>query len=232
MRQNNDVSQCTYVRTYSTYMYTYVCKCMHILYVCQFYCLFTSTYIRMYIRTYVCTIVHTYICNMLVIMYPVLSMCVSSTYVRTYVCMYILLHCHYEPLTHVPPLFLPMPPPLQSQKKGKDHPPPGSPSHHRLPSDQTTLFATSLQWVEAIALVALCSYRPVTRRVALMILKEVRQLREVIGHSVAGEDANVMDVIDKAAPVIIARHIDTLMPSEKVGAVTLCGEGGRVLDDS
>ena len=124
---------------------------------------------------------------------------------------------------NVPPLFSPMPPPLQSQKKGKDHPPPGSPSHHRLPSDQTTLFATSLQWVEAIALVALCSYRPVTRRVSLMILKEVRQLREVIGHSVAGEDANVMDVIDKAAPVIIARHIDTLMPSEKVGAVTLWG---------
>ena len=63
---------------------------------------------------------------------------------------------------------------------------------------------------------ALCSYRPVTRRVALMILKEVRLLREVLGNSVPTDDANVMDVIDKATPVIIARHIETLMPSEKV----------------
>ena len=171
--------------------------------------------------------IHTYVCNILVIVYSLLSMCVSTyvrMFVRMYVCTYILLHCHYGP-PDLPPLLSPAPPPLQSQKKGKDPPPPGSPSHHRLPSDQSTLFATSLHWVEAIALVALCSYRPVTRRVSLMILKEVRQLREVIGHSVAGEDANVMDVIDKASPVIIARHIDTLMPSEKVGAVTW--EAGR-----
>lgn len=104
---------------------------------------------------------------------------------------------------------------LQSQK-AKGQPLSDSPTHHRLPSDQTTLLGTSLQWVEAIALVALCSYRPVTRRVALMILKEVRLLREVLGNSVPTDDANVMDVIDKAAPVIIARHIETLMPSEKV----------------
>ena len=110
--------------------------------------------------------------------------------------------------------------PLQSQKKGKGQPLTDSYSHHRLPSDQTTLFATSLHWVEAIALVAMCSYRPVTRRVALMILKEVRQLREVLGQSLLTDDANVMDVIDKAAPDIIAQHIETLMPSEKVSAGT------------
>ena len=59
-----------------------------------------------------------------------------------------------------------------------------------------------------------------TRRVSLMILKEVRQLREVVGHSLPTDEANVMDVIDKAAPVIIARHIETLMPTEKVSAGT------------
>jgi hypothetical protein len=82
----------------------------------------------------------------------------------------------------------------------------------RVPIDQS--YCSALHWVESLAMVTICSYRPFTRKASLMILKEVRSLREVLGVTTPG-DENVMDIIDRATPMIISRYVDTLMPSEK-----------------
>ena len=85
----------------------------------------------------------------------------------------------------------------------------------RIPMDQSLSYSSALHWVESLAMVTMCSYRPFTRKASLMILKEVRSLREVLIVSTQGDDS-VMDVIEKATPIIISRYVDTLMPSEKV----------------
>ena len=83
------------------------------------------------------------------------------------------------------------------------------------PSEASIQVSNALRWSEAVALMTMCSYRPVTRKVSLSILKEVRSLREVTEQG-ASEEESVMNVIDKIAPIIISRYIETLMPSEKV----------------
>ena len=43
-----------------------------------------------------------------------------------------------------------------------------------------------LPWVEACALVTMCSYRSVTRRLSLVLLKEIRSLHNVLQTEVGG----------------------------------------------
>ena len=46
-----------------------------------------------------------------------------------------------------------------------------------------------LPWVEACALVTMCSYRSVTRRLSLVLLKEIRSLHTALEIEVGGAKA-------------------------------------------
>jgi len=68
-------------------------------------------------------------------------------------------------------------------------------------------------WVEACALVMLCSYRSVSRRISLLLLKEVRSLHEAL--QLQMEESTVMDMIERATPTIIKRYLATLSVKER-----------------
>ena len=75
-----------------------------------------------------------------------------------------------------------------------------------------------IPWLEAIALVTLCSYRAVTRRLSLVLLKEVRHLHEAL--HIQSQESTVLDVIEKATPTIIKRYLATLTFKERVSYAT------------
>ena len=55
---------------------------------------------------------------------------------------------------------------------------PNAPQNDRFASDQSS----ALHWVEALSLLAFCSYRPTTRRLSVSIMKEAKSLLELLGH--------------------------------------------------
>ncbi|XP_065885600.1 protein furry homolog isoform X2 [Dysidea avara] len=72
----------------------------------------------------------------------------------------------------------------------------------------------ALHWVESLALVAFCSYRPFSRRVSLLIMKEAKSLLELLGRLTPTDDKAVIDVIDDVTPTIIERYLSTLSAKE------------------
>lgn len=60
--------------------------------------------------------------------------------------------------------------------------------------------ATTLHFVEGYALVLLCNYRPYLRKLAAMILKEVKNLMKALG--IPETEPPLLDVIDKCCPQV------------------------------
>ncbi|PIK60399.1 hypothetical protein BSL78_02697 [Apostichopus japonicus] len=86
---------------------------------------------------------------------------------------------------------------------------PAHPPYERNPS------AYTLNMVEGVALVFLCSCRPLVRRVSYSLLKEIRALFGIMGYSRMDDDP-VIDVLDRACPGIVESFINQLPPGEKV----------------
>jgi hypothetical protein len=84
----------------------------------------------------------------------------------------------------------------------------------RIPSEHHP-YATVLHRVEGLALVTMCSCRPVTRKLSIAVLKEVRNLCAVVGHTQHADEDIVMDVIDRAGPSAIRHWFATLPPQQK-----------------
>ena len=69
--------------------------------------------------------------------------------------------------------------------------------------------ATTLHFVEGYALVLLCNYRPYLRKLAAMILKEVKNLMKALG--IPETEPPVLDVIDKCCPLVSSHEYKKLM---------------------
>ena len=72
--------------------------------------------------------------------------------------------------------------------------------------------ANVLHGVESVALLILCHCRPITRKMALLLLKEVRLLFHVLG-TTRDDDLPVLDVINKACPAVLEKCLPYLPPS-------------------
>ncbi|XP_050332933.1 protein furry isoform X2 [Bactrocera neohumeralis] len=72
---------------------------------------------------------------------------------------------------------------------------------------------TTLHFVEGFALVLLCNYRPFLRKLAAMILKEVKNLMKALG--IPETEPPVIDVIDKSCAQVLEKCLPHLPPSEK-----------------
>lgn len=75
-----------------------------------------------------------------------------------------------------------------------------------------------LHLVEAFALVMLCNYRLSSRRLAVHILKDAKQLLRQLNCT---EDQAIIDVIDKCCPQIMEKLIGHLPATEKAAALSV-----------
>ncbi|XP_037818190.1 protein furry isoform X4 [Lucilia sericata] len=73
--------------------------------------------------------------------------------------------------------------------------------------------ATTLHFVEGYALVLLCNYRPYLRKLAAMILKEVKNLMKALG--IPETEPPLLDVIDKCCPQVLEKCLPHLPQAEK-----------------
>lgn len=72
---------------------------------------------------------------------------------------------------------------------------------------------TTLHFVEGFALVLLCNYRPYLRKLAAMILKEVKNLMRALG--IPETEPPLIDVMDRCCPQIIEKCLPQLPQAEK-----------------
>jgi len=73
--------------------------------------------------------------------------------------------------------------------------------------------ATTLHFVEGFALVLLCNYRPYLRKLAAMILKEVKNLMRALG--IPETEPPLIDVMDRCVPAIVEKCLPMLPQTEK-----------------
>ncbi|BFF97919.1 protein furry [Drosophila madeirensis] len=73
--------------------------------------------------------------------------------------------------------------------------------------------ATTLHFVEGFALVLLCNYRPYLRKLAAMILKEVKNLMRALG--IPETEPPLIDVMDRCVPPIVEKCLPLLPQTEK-----------------
>ena len=76
--------------------------------------------------------------------------------------------------------------------------------------------ANVLHGVESVALLILCHSRPIARKMALLLLKEVRLLFHVLG-TTRDDDIPVLDVINKACPAVLEKCLPYLPHSGMSG---------------
>ncbi|KAH1002588.1 hypothetical protein HUJ04_008665 [Dendroctonus ponderosae] len=69
-----------------------------------------------------------------------------------------------------------------------------------------------LHFVEALAVVMLCNYRLTSRRLSVLILKEVKSLLKLLGCS---DNVPVIDVLDQNCAAILDRCLPLIPPAEK-----------------
>ncbi|XP_064544555.1 protein furry isoform X5 [Drosophila montana] len=72
---------------------------------------------------------------------------------------------------------------------------------------------TTLHFVEGFALVLLCNYRPYLRKLAAMILKEVKNLTRALG--IPETEPPLIDVMDRCCPQIVEKCLPLLPQAEK-----------------
>lgn len=73
--------------------------------------------------------------------------------------------------------------------------------------------ATTLHFVEGFALVLLCNYRPWLRKLAAMILKEVKNLMKALG--IPETEPPLIDVMDRCCPQVVEKCLPQLPQAEK-----------------
>ena len=73
-----------------------------------------------------------------------------------------------------------------------------------------------LQRVEGFALTVLCSTRPTTRKLAMIILKEVRHVYQLRGLDMGAGDTAVMSVIEKVAGCVVHKCLSLLPEKTRV----------------
>lgn len=73
--------------------------------------------------------------------------------------------------------------------------------------------ATTLHFVEGFALVLLCNYRPYLRKLAAMILKEVKNLMRALG--IPETEPPLIDVMDRCCPQVVEKCLPQLPQAEK-----------------
>ncbi len=79
--------------------------------------------------------------------------------------------------------------------------------------------ATTLHMAEGFALVMLCHCRIATRRISLMILKEVKQLFKILG--ALREDLTVLDALDKSTNIVLEENSHLIPIQDKTAAAAL-----------
>ncbi|XP_029213132.2 LOW QUALITY PROTEIN: protein furry homolog [Acropora millepora] len=90
-------------------------------------------------------------------------------------------------------------------------------SAHNLPHDKEIDRMTVLHNVEGFALVMLCSIHPVIRKLALLVLKEVRTLGIVMNLSEKEKaEKVVLDVIEEVFPTVLEKVLHSVPQSEKL----------------
>ncbi|KAM8710624.1 hypothetical protein ACLKA7_017276 [Drosophila subpalustris] len=76
---------------------------------------------------------------------------------------------------------------------------------------------TTLHFVEGFALVLLCNYRPYLRKLATVILKEVKNLMRALG--IPETEPPLIDVMDRCCPQIIEKCLPQLPQAEKTAVL-------------
>lgn len=90
-------------------------------------------------------------------------------------------------------------------------------SAHSLPCDKEVDRITVLHNVEGFALVMLCSIHPIIRRLAFLVLKEVRTLSSLMDLTDKEKsDKLVLDVIDQVFPTVLEKVLHSIPQSEKL----------------
>lgn len=81
---------------------------------------------------------------------------------------------------------------------------------------------SALQRVEGLALAMMCSTRPTTRKLAIIILKEVRNLSQLltVDHSLG--DDTVMNVIEKVSSNVVHKCLSLLPEKTRVRISVQC----------
>ncbi|XP_068703466.1 protein furry homolog-like isoform X2 [Montipora foliosa] len=90
-------------------------------------------------------------------------------------------------------------------------------SAHNLPNEKEVDRMTVLHGVEGFALVMLCSIHPVIRKLALLVLKEVRILCTLMDlNEKEKAEKVVLDVIDQVFPTVLENVLHSVPQSEKL----------------
>ncbi|KAJ7393101.1 hypothetical protein OS493_008400 [Desmophyllum pertusum] len=90
-------------------------------------------------------------------------------------------------------------------------------SAHSLPCEKEVDRITVLHSVEGFALVTLCSIHPVIRKLAFLVLKEVRILFNLMDLSEKEKPEKVvLDVIDQVFPTVLEKVLHSMPQSEKL----------------
>lgn len=87
----------------------------------------------------------------------------------------------------------------------------------RTDSCKSEPLSSVLHLVEALALVMLCNYRVTTKRISVLILKEVKSLLKTLNCS---GNPPVIDIIDQCCPKIVEKCLPLLPPAEKTAVST------------
>lgn len=82
-----------------------------------------------------------------------------------------------------------------------------------LPSSST---AEVLHYIEGFSLAVMCSTRPTTRKLAMIILKEVRTLHQLLGLNQNSAEETVMTVIEKIASSVVHKCLSLLPEKTRV----------------
>eukprot|EP00117_Sycon_ciliatum_P032387 scpid1600/ scgid25124/ Protein furry homolog-like; ALL1-fused gene from chromosome 4p12 protein len=87
-----------------------------------------------------------------------------------------------------------------------------------LPSSST---AEVLHYIEGFSLAVMCSTRPTTRKLAMIILKEVRTLHQLLGLNQNSAEETVMTVIEKIASSVVHKCLSLLPEKTRNNIVPL-----------
>ncbi|WKX98706.1 hypothetical protein Q1695_013971 [Nippostrongylus brasiliensis] len=102
---------------------------------------------------------------------------------------------------------------LQEKKKEQEKDPnPTDGSHSGLPL-YVLNYASVLHAVEGMALVMLCQIRPQPRKIAISLLKEVKQIISIL--ALDNADTPVITVLDEATPYVVRKYIEHIPMYER-----------------
>uniref|UniRef100_A0A7I4YEW8 MOR2-PAG1_N domain-containing protein n=1 Tax=Haemonchus contortus TaxID=6289 RepID=A0A7I4YEW8_HAECO len=95
---------------------------------------------------------------------------------------------------------------LQEKKKEQEKDPSMFDNSHAVPPLYFLNYASVLHAVEGMALVMLCQIRPQPKKIAISILKEVKQIITIL--ALDNADTPVITVLDEATPYVVRKYIE------------------------